>query len=305
MKQRLHAYFDTESVLEVDTPSLSSTAVSDTQIDSLEVRCELIDGPLYLHTSPEFCMKRLLASGYPDIYSICRVYRDGELGRNHQPEFTMVEWYRLGFGLSDIISDTQEAIASALDNPSLADDVRVIDYRDAFIDVCRIDPLQSSIKELADAADVDDALKRVLGNSRDEWLDLILATKIAPSFTPGKLTVLQHYPASQAALAQICPADLAVADRFEVFMGSLELANGYVELTDARLQSQRIANDQAIRERRGQSIRPHDKSLLAALESGLPACAGVAMGLERLQMVHDKTDRIQNVVPFVFEALNE
>ena len=145
----------------------------------------------------------------------------------------------------------------------------------------------------------------MLGNSRDEWLDLILATKIAPSFTPGKLTVLQHYPASQAALAQICPADLAVADRFEVFMGSLELANGYVELTDARLQSQRIANDQAIRERRGQSIRPHDKSLLAALESGLPACAGVAMGLERLQMVHDKTDRIQNVVPFVFEALNE
>lgn len=305
MKRRLRTYFDAESVLEVDTPSLSTTAVSDVQIDSLEVRCDLSTAPLYLHTSPEFCMKRLLASGYPDIYSICRVFRDGELGRNHQPEFTMVEWYRLGFGLSDIISDTQKAIASALHDPGLVDDVRVIDYRDVFIEICHIDPLQASINNLADAADADDDMKRTLGDARDDWLDLILTTKIAPSFAPDKLTVLQHYPASQAALAQICPHDSSVADRFEVFMGPLELANGYVELTDARIQLQRIASDQANRERRGQSIRPHDKSLLAALESGLPACAGVAMGLERLQMVHDKTDHIQNVVPFIFEAANE
>ncbi len=305
MKQRLRAYFDGESILEVDTPSLSASAVSDVQIDSIKVRCELADAPLYLHTSPEFCMKRLLASGYPDIYSICRVYRDGELGRNHQPEFTMVEWYRLGFGLSEIILDTQKAIAAALDQPKLADDVLTLGYRDAFFDSCQIDPLLASIDELADAANADVGLIRLLGDDRDGWLDLILATKIAPSFAADKLTVLQHYPASQAALAQLCPDDSLVADRYEIFMGPLELANGYVELTDARILSKRIAADQAARKQRAEPVRPHDQSLLAALESGLPACAGVAMGLERLQMVHDKTDHIRNVVPFDFETGNE
>ena len=305
MLQRLRAYFDAESVLEVDTPALSAAAVSDTNIESLEVRSELTDAPLYLHTSPEFCMKRLLASGYPDIYSICRVYRGGEVGRSHQPEFTMVEWYRLSFGLADIIADTLKAIAMAMDDPELADDVLVIDYRNAFIGVSNIDPLQASISDLADAADADDALRRALGDARDDWLDLILTTKIAPTFATDKFTVLQHYPGSQAALAQICPADASVADRFEVFMGPVELANGYVELTDTQIQAERIANDQAIRESRGRVVRPHDQSLLAALESGLPACAGVAMGLERLQMMHDKTDDIRNVLSFPFEASND
>jgi len=305
MLQRLRTYFDAESVLEVDTPALSASAVSDVNIESLEVRSDLTEVSLYLHTSPEFCMKRLLASGYPDIYSICRVYRDGELGRSHQPEFTMVEWYRLGFGLADIIADTQKAIAMALDDPKLADDVLVIDYRNAFIDISNIDPLQASVNELANAADADDELRRALGDARDDWLDLILTTKIASTFAADKFTVLQHYPASQAALAQICPDDASVADRFEVFMGPVELANGYVELTDARIQAQRIANDQAMRESRGQRVRPQDQSLLAALESGLPACAGVAMGLERLQMMHDKTDDIHNVVAFPFETAND
>ena len=305
MLQRLRTYFDVESVLEVDTPALSATAVSDVNIESLEVRSKLTEVSLYLHTSPEFCMKRLLASGYPDIYSICRVYRDGEVGRRHQPEFTMVEWYRLGFGLADIVADTLKAIALALDDPKLADDVLVIDYRNAFIDISNIDPLQASVSELATAADADDELRRALGDVRDDWLDLILTTKIAPTFAADKFTVLQHYPASQAALAQICPDDASVADRFEVFMGSVELANGYVELTDTRIQAERIANDQAARESRGQAVRPHDQSLLAALESGLPACAGVAMGLERLQMMHDKTDDIRNVLSFTFETAND
>ena len=305
MSQRLRAYFDAESVLEIDTPALSTSAVSDTNIESLEVISELTNAPLYLHTSPEFCMKRLLASGYPDIYSICRVYRDGEAGRCHQPEFTMVEWYRIGFGLTDIIADTLKAIAMALDDPTLEDEILVIDYRNAFIKVCNVDPLQASIDDLANAADADDGLRRALGDARDDWLDLILTTKLAPTFAADKFTVLQHYPASQAALAQICPADASVADRFEVFMGPVELANGYVELTDTRIQAERIANDQAMRESRGQAVRPHDQSLLAALESGLPACAGVAMGLERLQMMHDKTDDIRNVLSFPFEASND
>jgi len=303
--RRLRACFDAASVLEVDTPTLSTAAVSDVNIESLEARSTLTEASLYLSTSPEFCMKRLLASGYPDIYSICRVYRDGEVGRRHQPEFTMVEWYRLGFGLADIIANTLEVIATALHDPKLTDDVLVIDYSKAFIDVSGINPLQATIDDLANVAEADEALRHALGNARDDWLDLILSTKIAPSFAADKLTVLQHYPASQAALAQICPDDSSVADRFEVFMGPVELANGYVELTDARVQAQRIADDQAMRKLRGQTIRPHDSSLLAALESGLPACAGVAMGLERLQMMHDKTDDIRDVISFPFETAND
>ena len=298
---RLRDYFDGESILEVDTPALSFTAASDVQIESLSVNSTLAGAPLYLHTSPEFCMKRLLAAGYPDIYSICRVFRDGEAGRRHQPEFTMVEWYRLGFELGDIITDTVAAIACALDDPRLLDDVAIIDYQTAFFDVLGIDPLTATIQNLIDAADADADLQNSLGDERDDWLDLLLAARVAPTFTQEKLTVVKHYPATQAALARLCPGDDRFADRFEVFMSTVELANGYVELTDPTVQVDRITEDQAQRKRRGRSERPHDVSLINALETGLPACAGVAMGLERLQMMHDKTDDIRDVVPFMFE----
>ena len=302
MLRRLRAYFDEESVLEVDTPALSPAAVSDIHIESLTASSCLTASPLFLHTSPEFCMKRLLASGYPDIYSICRVFRDAELGRAHQPEFTMVEWYRLSFGLSEIISDTIAAIAAASGDPTLKDRVVTVDYRDAFVRACGIDPTAASISDLAEAADADADLRRTLGDERDDWLDLLMTTRVAPHFARDSLTVVKHYPASQAALARLCPDDNEVADRYEVFIGMLELANGYVELTDARTQVSRIADDQAARSRREIPLRPHDENLIAALESGLPACAGVAMGLERLQMMHDKTDDIRNVIPFPFET---
>ncbi len=299
---RLRDYFNGESILEVDTPALSLAAASDVQIESLSVSSTLAGAPLYLHTSPEFCMKRLLASGYPDIYSICRVFRDGEAGRRHQPEFTMVEWYRLGFELDDIIADTVAAIACAVDDPTLLEDVAIVDYQNAFLDVLGIDPLTATLQNFIDTADADADLQNALGDERDDWLDLLLATRIAPTFTQNKLTVVKHYPATQAALARLCPGDGRFADRFEVFMHTVELANGYVELSDATEQVERITEDQAQRKRRGRSERPHDVSLIKALESGLPACAGVAMGLERLQMTHDKTDDIRDVIPFIFES---
>ena len=298
MKRRIRAWFEARHVLEVDTPMLSPYAVSDPQIESLEIpRSEVSPQPLFLHTSPEFFMKRLLAAGFPDIFSICRVFRDGESGRLHQPEFTMLEWYRLGMGLDEIIADTVGVIRTALDRDI---DVEYVDYRDAFVTACNADPLEADIETLADAAGADDELREVIGNERDDWLDLILSTKVVTGFVPDRLTILRHYPASQAALAQLCPDDPAVADRFEAFLGPVELANGYVELTDAAEQARRIEADNEARMRRGRPVRPVDELLLAALESGLPDCAGVALGLERLQMLFHKTDDIGKVITFSF-----
>ena len=304
MLRRIRDYFAAENVLEVDTPALSPAAGSDPNIDSLVVRTNLApDRDLFLHTSPEFYMKRLLAAGYPDIYSICRVFRDNEAGRRHQPEFTMLEWYRIGFGLTDIIEDTCGLIANAL---QLADPaVDRLDYAQAFQQYAGLDPLRASIEELAVASRADRDLRETLGEDRDAWLDLVLSTRIAPCFASDRLTVIAHYPASQAALARICPLNGEVADRFEVFYGDAELANGYVELTDADEQAQRIDNDLAKRDLTGRAVNPIDDAFLAALQHGMPGCAGVAVGIERLQMVLDGTDDIADVLTFRFGQEND
>ena len=213
----------------------------------------------------------------------------------------MLEWYRHGMGLSQIIEDTTALIVHVLAGAAPVVAPVRIDYHDAFLDAVGIDARTAGVDELIGAADADDQLQAALGRERDDWLDLLLATRVIPSFATNRLTVLQHYPASQAALARLCPVDPDVADRFEVFLGALELANGYVELTDAAEQTARIARDNESRKRRGQAVRPVDNKLLAALGGGLPQCAGVAMGLERLQMIHDRTDDIRDVITFTFE----
>lgn len=303
MMRRIRARFEATGALEVDTPALSHYAVTDTQIESLEIQKSLVSRrPMFLHTSPEFCMKRLLSAGYPDIFTICRVFRDGEAGRRHQPEFTMIEWYRLGIGLQDIIDDTLGVIDSALGVGAHRGRPDQYHYREIFLETVGVDPLTATIDELATAARADTDLKQSVGNERDDWLDLLLATRVAPAFEKDRMTVLRHYPASQAALARLCPDDPRVADRFEVFFGSIELANGYIELTDAAEQLRRLEADNANRRRRNRTVRPLDTSLLCALEAGLPACAGVAMGFERLQMIHDGTDDIRDVITFSFEG---
>jgi lysyl-tRNA synthetase class 2 len=304
MLMRARNYFDSRDVLAVDTPALSRFATSDPNNDSLVVQSQPGDR-YFLNTSPEFGMKRLLADGYPDIYSICRVFRDGESGKRHLPEFTMIEWYRLGFGLETIIEDTANFIAACLDDDTLVRGALRIDYASAFDDIVGIDPLDASFDALADCVDADDHLRREVGTDRDAWLDLILSTIVAPQFERDRLTVLQHYPASQAALARLCPDDAHVADRFEVFFGDMELANGYVELTDAAEQRRRIDDDLARRERLGRRVDPWDRYLIAALEAGLPDCAGVAVGLERLQMVLDGADDIRDVTTFAFNAADD
>lgn len=294
---RARRYFATEDVLAVDTPALGTGIGSDPNSDALVVTA-FSGHEYFLHTSPEFCMKRLLASGYPDIYSICRVYRDGESGPQHLLEFTLIEWYRLGFGLGDIVTDTLRLIAQCLDNPALAETADTYDYRDAFQRFAGVDVLHASPDELADCAGADTRLRGAMSQHRDGWLDLIQATVVAPRFDTDRLTVLQHYPASMAALARLCPGDARFADRFEVFLGKRELANGYVELTDAKEQRRRFAEETQLRDRAGRRSGPPDTFLLQALESGLPECSGVAVGVERLQMVLDQTDNIGDVVTF-------
>jgi lysyl-tRNA synthetase class 2 len=288
MMRRARDYFVAQDILAVDTPALSQYAVTDVNIESFAVSTR-DGGKYFLHTSPEFCMKRLLAAGYPDIYSICRVFRDGEAGQVHAPEFTMVEWYRLGFELSQIVDDTTRFISTCLDLPTLASSVVRFDFADIFQEFASIDVTDTSVDDLAKCCGADERLRATIGTDKDAWLDLILATVIAPQFVPDQLTVVQHYPASQAALARLCPDDPRFADRFEVFCGSIELANGYVELTDAAEQRRRMDSDLQKRSDSGQAEPPWDRSLIAALESGLPRCAGVAVGFERLQMIFGRS----------------
>jgi len=297
--ERARAFFDRREILEVDTPALSRYTTSDPQIDGHRV--ESTDGrTLYLQTSPESYMKRLLADGYPDIYAICRVFRDGEVGRLHQPEFTMVEWYRHDFGLYAMATEAVAFIAGLLDEPHLRN-VEIFDYVAAFEEFAGVDPLDADVDALAAAANADAALRQSLGNDRDAWLDLLLSTRVATQFSSDTLTVLRHFPASQAALARACPDDESVADRFEIFLGPTELANGFVELGDAAEQRHRIEADLDKRRASGRPAVPVDDALLAALESGLPACAGVAIGFERLLMIAMNENDIRDVVTFAFE----
>lgn len=300
MLERARRYFSEQDLLSVDTPALSRYATTDPNIESFAVSAD--SGNEYLlHTSPESYMKRLLAGGYPDCYSICRVFRGAEAGDRHAPEFTLVEWYRLGFDLSPIIDDTTRFIAACLDDPALADNVAQYDYADVLQEFAGIDLFTASVDEFAARVTADKQLIAAMGDDRDAWCDLVLSTIVAPRFAGNKLTVIRHFPASQAALARLCPHDERVADRFEVFFGSLELANGYVELTDAVEQRQRIGRDLEARRTKGRRQYAVDEMLLGALESGLPDCAGVSVGVERLQMVLDRTDDIRDVVTFYTE----
>lgn len=298
-------FFAERDVLEVDVPALVRAPVTDPNIDSLVVRDTAVAGrrDLYLHTSPEYAMKRLLAADYPDIFSIARVFRDGELGRQHEPEFTLVEWYRRDFNLDSMAKETCELVAAVLEKPGLSEPAS-IRYLDAFREVVQLDPLDAGIDELAKLADADAGLRKALGDRRDAWLDLLLSTRIVPQFARDRLTVLSHYPRSQAALSRIDPDDERVALRFEVFLGSTELANGYVELLDADEQRRRFEDDQGERVAAGKPVLPMDEAMLAALDHGLPACSGVALGFERLHMLYEGVDAISDVIPFSFGRQN-
>ena len=298
----VRAFFAGRGVWEVETPILSRAAVSDPQLDSFATRFvgpgHAAGLPLYLHTSPEYAMKRLLAAGSGPIYQICKVFRQGEAGRRHNPEFTMLEWYRPGWDHHRLMDEVEALIAPLL---GLTTPARRLDYREAFLEYAQLDPLEADILALRTCAERLGCGGIELGESRDHWLDLILSHHIEPQLGRDGLCFLQHYPASQAALARLSPRDPRVAERFELYYRGIELANGFHELSDAAEQARRFDTDLATRESMGLEPVIIDKALLAALAHGLPDCAGVALGLDRLIMLALGAESISEVLAFDFE----
>lgn len=297
----VRAFFAERGVLEVETPMLSAAGNTEPNIESFATCFDghVDAGPCerFLRTSPEYPLKRLLATGLGDCYELGRVFRNGEAGRSHNPEFTMLEWYRVGLDHRRLMEEAIELVqaAQALVGPLGA--VRVVSYRDLFRESLGIDPLLAN----------DEALRAPLaefaidpaGLGRDDWLDLLLTHRLQPAFARGDITAIYDYPASQCALARVRDGDPPVAERFELYLGPHELANGYHELRDAGEQRARFERDNARRRARGQRDLPLDERLLAVLDS-LPDCAGVALGIERLLMCLLDTDAIADVLAFPF-----
>lgn len=296
LRKSIRQYMDEQGVLEVVTPALSASAATDPHIHSFRV------DDAYLHTSPEFPMKRLLAAYGVDIYQIASVFRDGEAGRNHNAEFSLLEWYRVGMDHHALMNDVSALLEQLVINFGMPWQQPVkIRYTDAVAAVC--DKPFSDIT-VGDIERVFSQHKRsypsAIGDDIDAALDLLVDEFVVSGFADAGVTFLVDYPASQAALARITQDEsgLAIAERFEVFWGKLELANGFHELADANEQRLRFERDLETRQQRGDVLVPMDENLLDALSVGLPDCAGVALGLDRVLLALSDATHIDKVIAF-------
>ncbi|MCR4332191.1 MAG: EF-P lysine aminoacylase EpmA [Sulfuricaulis sp.] len=303
--ERIRAFFSERGVLEVETPILSTAAVTDPMLASLATS---YTGPrfprgqtFYLHTSPEFPMKRLLAAGSGSIYQICKVFRDGEAGRLHNPEFTLVEWYRTGLDHHRLMDETGELVTHLLTPAMSLDAPERLSYREAFRRHAGLDPHTASAGDFAAVATahkIGVPPELLTQNDLSVWRDLLLTHVVEPMLGQGRLTFIYDYPASQASLARIQPGDPPLAARFELYLNGIELANGFHELADADEQRTRFERQLHTRVANGQPVAPLDERLLAALAHGLPDCAGVALGFDRLVMLAAGVKRIDAVIAF-------
>lgn len=296
---RVRRYFADTGAFEVETPVMVQAAVTDVHLESLEVRRADGSRAGFLHTSPEYAMKRLLCAGAPDIYQVAHVFREGERGRRHNPEFTMVEWYRLGIDHHALMDDVEHLLRALLEPHRPVAATRRVTYAEAFRDTLDLDPLACSTEQLRETLRAQrESVPDSIADERDGLLDLAMSTLVAPSFPADRITFLHDFPASQAALAQVRGP---VASRFEAFWGGLELANGFHELGDASEQAARFGADRLERARRGQPDREPDELFLAALRSALPPCAGVALGFDRVVMIAVGAGSIDEVLAFPVE----
>ena len=295
-------FFASRGILEVDTPQVVNFAVTDPQLHSAQVRWPGTDSrSRFLHTSPEYAMKRLLAAGSGDIYQLCHVFRGDEQGALHRREFMLLEWYRLGWSAAALMGEVEELLRSLL-GAAAGGATRIVSYEQAFLETLALNPLTGSEGALADCAcaqGLDASL--VHRCSRDELLDLLMGAHIGPRLGKDGPVFVHRYPASQAALARLDPADPRVAMRFELYLHGVELANGFEELVDAAEQRARFMEDQRTRAARGLAVPAIDEFLLAALGAGLPASAGVAVGIDRIVMLACGTRSIGEVLAFSSE----
>lgn len=277
----IRAFLAERGVLEVQPPCLGPAAM-EPALESLAVPGAAADGgPLYLQTSPESAMKRLLAAGSGDIYYLGPAWRAGERGRWHAVELTLLEWYRVGLDHHQLMDEVAALVAAVGGERP----VERLSYAEAFRAHAGIDPLAASEAEIAAALHAAGIELQGAAPGRDAALDLLLSHTVGPALGRGTITLLHGFPASQAALARLDDADPRTARRFECFVDGLEIANGYHELTDPAAQRARFEAEQAERRRAGQPVYALDEALLAALEAGLPECAGVALGVDRLVAV--------------------
>lgn len=298
MLARTRAFFDRRQVLEVETPVLSAAGTTDVNIHSLGTRVAGQPGPLYLHTSPEFPMKRLLAAGSGDIYQIARVFRDGESGRRHNPEFTMLEYYRLGLDHHGLMDEVEQLLGELLGDGPGSMGCQRLTYQEAFLQAVNLDPLAAGRQDFLEALAVHQVGLPDEPLTDAQLSDLLMGAVVSPGLGKDRPCFVYDFPQDQAALARIRPGNPPVAERFELFYGGMELANGFHELCDADEQRQRFARDNRVRQEQGLPQVPADENMLSALEHGLPACAGVAIGFDRLVMLAAGVDQLSDVLAF-------
>jgi len=295
MLAKARTFFAERRVCEVDCPILSASASVDAHIDLIPA---MPQGPAYyLHSSPEYGMKRLLSEGIGDIYQLSHVFRDGECGVKHNPEFMMAEWYRVEMPFPEMIAETIDFIRLFVGNLPYS----TITYREAFQRYAGIDYLTVSVDELLDFLRDRGipAYPNVIEEGKDALLNLILGIVIEPHLGRDELCALAYYPSSQAALAQIrIMGNEAVCERFEVYYQGVELSNGYHELADPVEQRRRLVQANIDRVRMGKKPLPIDENFLMALEKGIPDCCGVAVGFDRLMMLRHHAPQLADVIPF-------
>lgn len=304
---KIRAFFAQREVLEVETPLLGSSTATDPHIHSFSVQYTYAGTEKmgYLQTSPEFPMKRLLAEGSGCIYQICKAFRAGEYGRLHNPEFTLLEWYRVGFNHHQLMDEMDQLMYEVLATPP----AERLSYAQVFQDYLAVDPHQASIDQLQACVKKQNLqiaprfISEDEKETRDFWLQLLMSHCIEPLLAAQKPLFITDFPASQAALAKINPNNPLVADRFELYFRGIELANGYHELCSSEEQRQRFLEDNGRRHQLDLAPIPMDEYFLAALAQGLPACAGVALGLDRLIMLAADVDSVESVMSFTIERV--
>ena len=293
--EHIRAFFRERGVLEVETPLLGATSSIEPHLSSFEVRVPGEGGLAgWLQTSPEFAMKRLLAAGSGPIFQITKAFRAGEGGRLHNPEFSILEWYRPGFDPHALVSEIETLLYEVID-PNTS---QRMEYAEAFQRFASIDPFQADLAELRERCHSGGWLE-ARGADRDACLDFLLERVVQQQLGSGVVTLF-NFPASQASLARLRPDDPRVAERFEVFVNGVEVGNGYRELTDAAEQRERFERDCRQRRERGLPDIPVDQRLLSALHDGLPECSGVALGVDRLVMLATGSNRLEEVTSFPF-----